>query len=73
MWRSAGLERERAALRDLLDDPHPLARIVAACALHRAESRGAHLRADAPERDPDLDHRHTVVRADGTVVYEHWR
>ena len=33
-------------------DPHPLARLIARCALARTESRGAHLRADHPERDP---------------------
>ncbi len=61
MWRHAGLERTAEGLRPLLDDPHPLARLVAACALFREESRGAHGRADFPETDPALDDRHTVV------------
>ncbi len=43
--------------------PHPLARLIARCALAREESRGAHLRADLPERDPALDHRHAVLGA----------
>jgi L-aspartate oxidase len=63
MWRHAGLERDAAGLRRLLDDPHPLARLVAASALSRQESRGAHARADFPAQDPDLDGRHSVVAA----------
>ena len=61
MWRHAGLERDAGGLTPLLDDPHPLARLVARCALFREESRGAHARADFPDADPDLDERHTVV------------
>ena len=63
VWRA---RRPRARRRDasppLLDDPHPLARLVAASALAREESRGAHPRTDFPRRDPDLDGRHTVTR-----------
>ena len=61
MWRHAGLERSAEGLRPLLEDPHPLARLVAACALSREETRGAHVRADFPGTDPALDGRHTVV------------
>ena len=65
MWRHAGLERDAEGLAPLLDDPHPLARLVARSALFREESRGAHLRADFPDTDPALDGRHTVLdRAD---------
>jgi L-aspartate oxidase len=74
MWRHAGLERDADGLAPLLDDPHPLARLVAACALFREESRGAHARSDHPETDPNLDLRHTVVDAGDTqprtVVWE---
>jgi L-aspartate oxidase len=63
MWRHAGLERDAAGLHALLDEPHPLARLVARCALFREESRGAHARADFPDTDAALDHRHTVVES----------
>ncbi len=73
VWRYAGLVRDPEGLRSLLDHDHPLARLVAACALHREETRGAHVRADHPETDPSLDDEHTVVAAGGvTPVFEHW-
>ena len=48
-------------LRELLDDPFPLARLIAAACLAREESRGAHQRTDHPETDPALDGMHTLV------------
>jgi L-aspartate oxidase len=63
VWRLAGLERTADDLRELARDPHPLARLVAASALAREESRGAHARAEFPEPDPALDGRHTVLAA----------
>ena len=67
MWRGAGLERSAAGLHGLLSDPHPLARLVAASALAREESRGAHARSDFPATDPELDGRHSVIPADAST------
>jgi L-aspartate oxidase len=72
LWRDAGFTRERAGLERLLDDPHPLARMVAACALLRTESRGAHFRTDFPATDPALDGHHAVIRDGGAPVFEPW-
>ena len=65
VWRWAGIVRERSGLERLLDDPHPLAAMIAQCALAREESRGAHLRSDFPRTDPGLDGRHTVIGSAG--------
>jgi L-aspartate oxidase len=73
LWRDAGIVRTRASLERLLDDPHPLARLIAAGALRREESRGAHQRADFPGLDPALDHRHAVIGADERPRLAHWR
>jgi len=72
LWRDAGLVRDAGGLETLLDDPHPLARIVAACALLRTESRGGHQRSDFPETDPALDGNHAVVRGHNAPVFEPW-
>jgi L-aspartate oxidase len=73
MWRHAGLERTPDGLERLTDDPHPLARLVARCALARAESRGAHRRTDFPDCDPALDGYHAVVGGDATPEFRRWR
>ncbi|MDQ3677350.1 MAG: FAD-binding protein, partial [Actinomycetota bacterium] len=73
LWRDAGLLRTRAGLERLLGDPHPLARLIALCALQREESRGAHQRADFPAVDPGLDHRHAVVGDDERPRMVEWR
>jgi L-aspartate oxidase len=71
LWRDAGIVRDAEGLRALLSDPHPLARLIARCALERGESRGAHVRLDAPARAPELDHRHVVVHGD-SLAWETW-
>jgi L-aspartate oxidase len=72
LWRNAGLVRTRERLATLCDDPHPLARLIATCALRREESRGAHARADFPGTDPRLDGRHAVVDASGEPRLHRW-
>jgi len=72
MWRLAGPRRKASELEQLLDDPYPLARLIARAALDRQESRGAHRRCDFPHRDPSLDGVHLVIGGDERVRREHW-
>jgi L-aspartate oxidase len=72
LWRCAGLQRDAAGLGSLLDDPHPLARLIGASCLAREESRGAHQRSDHPDTDPALDHMHTLVNGGGQPRFERW-
>jgi L-aspartate oxidase len=72
LWRLAGLRREPEGLRELSQDPFPLARLIAAACLARAESRGAHQRSDRPAADPALDATHTLMGADGEPHFERW-
>jgi L-aspartate oxidase len=72
LWQHAGLVRDAQGLEQLLDDEDELARLIAACALRREESRGAHARADFPELDPALDGRHAVVRSAGAPDLQIW-
>jgi L-aspartate oxidase len=73
LWRDAGIVRTQAGLERLLGNPHPLAASIARCALARGESRGAHLRADHPERDAAFDQRHAVLDRDGELSWQTWR
>ncbi len=73
LWRDAGIVRSAEGLARLLDDPHPLARLIARCALERNESRGAHLRSDHPQTDPALDEHHVVVAPGEPVSWQTWR
>jgi L-aspartate oxidase len=72
LWRDAGLLRDPERLRGLLEDPYPLARLIGAACLARAESRGAHQRIDHPETDPRLDRMHTLVVAGREPAFEQW-
>jgi L-aspartate oxidase len=63
LWEHAGIERTAAGLSELLQDPHPLARMIARSALAREESRGTHARLDRAARDPGLDGLHAVIGA----------
>jgi L-aspartate oxidase len=72
LWDRAGVVRRAEDLEPLLEDPHPLARLIARAALARCESRGAHLRAEYPAPDPELDHRHGVIDGAGGIAWEHW-
>jgi L-aspartate oxidase len=72
LWRLAGLRRDREELELLEKDHFPLARLIAASALTRRESRGAHQRRDFPVTDPGYSHLHLTVYDDGLVDRERW-
>jgi L-aspartate oxidase len=72
LWRHAGPQRDADRLERLLDDAYPLARMIAASALARRESRGVHRRTDVPNLDPGLDGVHFVCPPQGGVGHERW-
>ena len=72
LWRHAGLERDGEGLRRLAGDPHPLVRLIAAGALARQESRGAHQRLDFPDRSALLDGRHVTITDGSEPTLETW-
>jgi L-aspartate oxidase len=72
LWRDAGLERDGRGLLSLAEDPHPLVRLIAAGALARQESRGAHQRLDFPDRSALLDGRHVTITAGAQPTLETW-
>ena len=72
VWRLAGPRRRREQLERLLEDPYPLARMIAGFALAREESRGSHMRVEFPERDPGLDGSHLVCGAGGEPRWQRW-
>ncbi|HEX7279711.1 MAG TPA: FAD-dependent oxidoreductase [Solirubrobacterales bacterium] len=72
VWRYAGPMRNPDDLARLISNPYPLAQAIGASALRRRESRGGHLRRDAPDTDHALDGVHVVVHPDGSVSEEQW-
>jgi len=72
VWELAGPVRDAGRLERLRDDRYPLARLIAASALAREESRGVHRRRDRPLIDPRLDLRHNVVAGDDSIRLERW-
>lgn len=72
LWRHAGLERDGAGLRELAGDRYPLVRLIAASALTRAESRGAHQRRDFPGADERFEGRHVTILPGGEPALEFW-
>jgi len=72
VWELAGPSRDEERLTRLLDDPYPVAAMIATSALARRESRGVHRRSDFPRSDPALDLHHNVIAADGSVRLERW-
>ena len=72
LWRHAGLERDGHGLLALTRDEHPLVRLIAAGALARQESRGAHQRLDFPQRSALLDGRHVTITAGSDPTLETW-
>src|SRR5579862_2180481 len=72
LWAAAGVSRTAAELETLLEDTHPLARLIGASALLREESRGVHFRADRPVLDEAFDRVHTIVERGREPRVERW-
>jgi len=72
LWRYGGLERDEAGLRRLLQNAHPLVRLIAASALARTETRGAHVRLDHPVRNPAFDGTHVAIGDGAPPQIERW-
>jgi L-aspartate oxidase len=72
VWELAGPARDAARLTRLTEDDYPLARMIAASALAREESRGVHRRSDFPLTQAELDLHHVVVEPDGSTRLERW-
>jgi L-aspartate oxidase len=72
LWRDAGIVRSSEGLSRLLENPHPLVRLIASSALARRESRGAHRRLDYPQRDASLDRRHAAISGAEDITWQTW-
>jgi len=73
LWEHAGIVRSGSGLKELLDDSHPLARLIARAALEREESRGTHTRSDHPERDRSLDAKHVILEQNDLLSWSEWQ
>jgi L-aspartate oxidase len=72
VWRCAGPRRQESELHALAADHYPLARMIAAAALERRESRGVHRRVDFPLPEGDFDAIHLAITAEGSISRERW-
>jgi len=72
LWRDAGIVRSAERLERLLDNRHPLARLIARAALERRESRGVHQRSDHPRTDGALDRHHLCFDGGGNLRWQRW-
>jgi L-aspartate oxidase len=72
VWELAGPLRTAEKLSRLLEDPYPLARLIARFALRREESRGSHRRLEFPLQDPGLDGRHLICAGD-ELRWDTWK
>jgi L-aspartate oxidase len=72
VWADAGPRRDASGLERLLGDGYPLARLIAASALARRESRGAHRRSDHPRLDPGFDGVHVICEREREPRTERW-
>jgi L-aspartate oxidase len=72
LWRNAGLTRTADELETLLSSDSLLARLVAASALRRTESRGVHFRSDFPTEDAAFDCVHVTLEQGAAPRLETW-
>jgi len=50
-----------------------LVRLIAESALTRTESRGAHLRRDFPELNPEFDNKHVTIGLERPATPDQWQ
>jgi L-aspartate oxidase len=74
-WEKCGIVRHAAGLGEacrllasLPGSEAEVALLIARCALAREESRGAHFRADFPEKHPQFA-KHSVVQKDAGISF----
>ncbi len=72
LWLRAGLTRTASDLTALLDSPSLLARLLAASALARSESRGVHFRSDCPVEEASFASRHVLSAPGSPPTLERW-